>query len=141
MEGVLTEYAPAFESFEFEDSEWSGEDEVFSEAELMELAGELLEIESEAELDLFLGKLIKRVGRGIKKFAHSSIGKKIGGFLKGVAKKALPIAGAAAGGFFGGPLGAKIGKGLASFAANAMEMEMLEAEDQEFEGAKNFVRM
>jgi hypothetical protein len=40
-----------FENFEFEDSEWSGEGEVFSEAELMELAGELLEINSEAELD------------------------------------------------------------------------------------------
>lgn len=140
MESALMEYGPELESFEFED-EWSGEDEVFSEAELMELAGELLEIESEAELDLFLGKLIKRVGRGVKKFAHSSIGKKIGGFLKGVAKKALPIAGAAAGGFFGGPLGAKLGHAVASYGAKHLEMETLEAEDMEFEGAKNFVRM
>lgn len=142
MEGAL-EYGQEleFENFEFEDSEWSGEGEVFSEAELMELAGELLEINSEAELDQFLGKLIKKVGGGIKKFVRSPIGKKIGGFLKGAAKKFLPIAGTVAGGFFGGPLGAKIGKGVASFAANAMEMEMLEAEDQEFEGAKQFVRM
>ena len=142
MEGVL-EYGQEleFENFEFEDSEWSGEGEVFSEAELMELAGELLEIESEEELDQFIGNLIRRVGRGIKKFAHSSIGKKIGGFLKGVAKKALPIAGRVAGGVFGGPLGAKIGGGVASVAANALEMEMLEAEDMEFEGAKQFVRM
>uniref|UniRef100_UPI004055B22C hypothetical protein n=1 Tax=Candidatus Electronema sp. TaxID=2698783 RepID=UPI004055B22C len=67
MEGAL-EYGQEleFENFEFED-EWSGEGEVFSEAELMELAGELLEIESEAELDQFLGKLIKRAASGIKR--------------------------------------------------------------------------
>jgi hypothetical protein len=38
-------------------------------------------------------------------------------------------------------LGAKIGGGLARVAANALEMETLEAEDREFEGAKNFVRI
>jgi hypothetical protein len=132
---------PEFESegFLFEQHE-HGEGEVFGEAELMELAGELLEVSSEAELDRFLGKLIKKVGGGIKQFANSSIGRAIGGTLKGLAKKALPLAGTVAGGFFG-PLGAKIGGGLARVAANALEMEMLEAEDREFEGAKNFVRI
>ena len=68
MEGAL-EYGQEleFENFEFEDSEWSGEGEVFSEAELMELAGELLEINSEAELDHFLGKLIKKAGSALGK--------------------------------------------------------------------------
>jgi uncharacterized protein (DUF697 family) len=133
---------PEFESegFLFEQHE-HGEGEVFGEAELMELAGELLEVSSEAELDRFLGKLIKKVGGGIKQFANSSVGRAIGGALKGLAKKALPLAGTVAGGFFGGPLGAKIGGGLARVAANALEMETLEAEDREFEGAKNFVRI
>ncbi|WP_417912185.1 hypothetical protein [Candidatus Electronema sp. TJ] len=133
---------PEFESegFLFEQHE-HGEGEVFSEAELMELAGELMEVNSEAELDRFLGKLIRNVGSGIKTFANSSVGRAIGGTLKGLAQKALPLAGTVAGGFFGGPLGAKLGGGLARFAANALELETLEAEDREFEGAKNFVRI
>jgi hypothetical protein len=109
LDSAFMEYSPELESFEFEDSEWSGEGEVFNEAELMELAGELLEIDSEAELDQFLGKLIKRVGRGLGRVIRSPIGRAIGGFLKGVAKKALPLAGTALGGVFGGPLGAQIG--------------------------------
>lgn len=142
MEGAL-EYGQEleFENFEFEDSEWSGEGEVFSEAELMELAGELLEINSEAELDQFFGKLIKRAARGIGKVVRSPIGRAVGGYLKGMAKKALPMAGAALGGYLGGPIGAKLGHAVASYGAKHLEMEMLEAEDMEFEGAKQFVRM
>jgi len=142
MEGAL-EYGQELEleNFEFEDSEWSGEGEVFSEAELMELAGELMEINSEAELDQFLGKLIKRAASGIKKVARSPIGRAVGGYLKGMAKKALPMAGAALGGYLGGPIGAKLGHAVASYGAKHLEMEMLEAEDMEFEGAKQFVRM
>ncbi|WP_417915627.1 hypothetical protein [Candidatus Electronema sp. JM] len=141
MEGAL-EYGQEleFENFEFED-EWSGEGEVFSEAELMELAGELLEINSEAELDQFLGKLIKKAGSALGKVVRSPIGKAVGGFLKNAAKKALPLAGAAVGTYFGGPLGAKLGHSLGSLGANALEMETLNAEDREFEGAKQFVRM
>ncbi len=141
MEGAL-EYGQEleFENFEFED-EWSGEDEAFSEAELMELAGELMELESEAELEQFIGKLIKKAARGIGKVVRSPIGRAVGGFLKGVAKKALPLAGTAVGGFFGGPLGAKLGHSLGSLGSNALEMETMSAEDREFEGAKQFVRM
>jgi hypothetical protein len=49
----------------------------------------------------------------------------------------------ALGGVVGGPLGAAIGGGLASAAGGALglEAETLSAEDQEFEGAKQFVRM
>ena len=143
QENTFMEYSPEFENFEFEESEWSGEDEVFNEAELMELAGELMEVNSEAELDQFLGKLIKRVGRGLGKVVRSPLGRAVGGFLKGLAKRALPLAGTAFGGMVGGPLGASIGRGLASAGGTALglEMEMLNNEDQEFEGAKQFVRM
>ena len=62
--------------------------------------------------------------------------------LKGVLKKALPIAGKVAGTFFGGPIGATIGGKLGSMAGNLFEMELegLSQEDREFEAAKQFVR-
>lgn len=127
------------EQFEFEQSDWG---EVFNESELMELAAELLEVTDEAELDQFLGGLIKKVGGAIGKVVKSPIGRAVGGVLKGVAKKALPIAGGALGAYFGGPLGAKIGSGLASAAGGALglEFESLSQEDLEFEGGKQFVR-
>jgi len=108
----------------------------------MELTAELLEITNEAELDRFLGDLIKKAGRAIGTVVKSPIGQAVGGVLKGVAKKALPIAGGALGAYFGGPLGAKIGSGLASAAGNALglELEALSQEDREFEGGKQFVR-
>ena len=93
------------EQFEFEEAEWG---EVFNESEVIELTAELMDVTNEEELDLFLGKLIKKAGGAIKKVVKSPIGRAVGGVLKGVAKKALPIAGGALGTYFGGPLGAKI---------------------------------
>ena len=62
--------------------------------------------------------------------------------LKSAAKKALPLAGTAIGTYFGGPLGAKIGSGLAQAAGSALglEAEALSHEDRQYEGAKQFVR-
>jgi hypothetical protein len=130
------------EQFEFGEAE-GGAGEVFSEGELMELTAELLEINNEQELNYFLGNLVKRAASAIGKVARSPIGQAIGGALKSVAKKALPIAGGALGAWVGGPLGAKIGSGLASAAGNALglEAEALSHEDREFEGAKQFVRL
>lgn len=131
------------EEFGFGESEWAGEDsEVFDEQELTDLASELLEISSEEELNYFLGKLVKRAAGAIGKVVKSPVGKAIGGVLKMAAKKALPIAGGALGAYFGGPLGAKIGSGLANAAGSALglEAESLSQEDQQYEGAKQFVR-
>jgi hypothetical protein len=127
------------EEFEFGQSEWG---EVFNEGEVTELTAQLMEITNEAELDRFLGDLIKSAGRAIGKVVKSPIGQAVGGVLKGVAKKALPIAGGALGAYFGGPLGAQIGSGLASAAGSALglELETLSQEDREFEGGKQFVR-
>jgi hypothetical protein len=119
---------------------WAGESEsVFSETDEMELASQLLEVQDEQELDQFLGGLIKKVGG----FIRSPAGRAIGGVLKGLAKKALPLAGTALGTFVGGPLGAQIGSGLASAAGSALglESETWSQEDREFEGAKQFVRI
>jgi hypothetical protein len=144
MQNPLSEYNPELETFEGEQWEWSGESEagVLGESEEMELAAELLEIQSEEELDQFLGKLIRRVGRTVGKFVRSPIGKAIGGALKGIVKKALPIAGGALGTFVGGPIGAKLGSSLASAAGGALglELEGMSQEDREFESSKRFVR-
>jgi hypothetical protein len=137
------EYNPEMPSYE---TGWGGEaeyeSEVFSEAEVLELAGQLTEVTTEAELDRFLGDLISKAGRALGKVVRSPIGQAVGGWLKGAAKSALPLAGGALGGLVGGPLGAKIGSGLASAAGSAFGLEAeMSQEDREFEGAKNFVKM
>src|ERR1700740_2081024 len=45
----------------------------FGEIEETELAEELLTVQSEEELDQFLGKLVKKAWRGVKKFAKSGV--------------------------------------------------------------------
>ena len=114
----------------------------FDEAEEMELAAELLEITDEAELDQFLGSLIKRAGRAVGRAIKSPVGRHLGGILRGVARKALPIAGGAIGTYFGGPGGGAIGSRLASGAGRllGLELEGMSMEDQEFEVARRFVR-
>lgn len=107
-----------------------------SEEEEMALAEELLSLSGEEELDQFLGKVFKKFGGG-KIF--SSLGK----VLKPLAKKLLPIAGRAAGTFFGGPLGGAIGGKLGSLATNLFEVdfESMDPEVQDFEVAQRFVRL
>ena len=132
------------ENFESGQGEWSGEGEgMFSEAQEAELANELLSVSNEAELEQFLGDFLKKAVSVAGQAIKSPVGQAIGGVLKGVAKKALPLAGGALGAYFGGPLGAKIGSGLASAAGNALglEAESMEGEEREYEGAKQFVRL
>ena len=146
-DGDEFEYEDEYEDeFEYE-NEYEYEDEVaiapFSEEEEMELATELLAITSEEELDQFLGKLVKKAWRGVKKFGRSKIWRGIKKGLRGVAKVALPIAGKVAGSFFGGPIGGKIGGKVGSWVSRLFEMELegLSPEDQEFEVARRFVRL
>jgi len=141
------EYSPELENYEYEQYEygetgWGAETGVFSEAETMALAAELLEVSSEAELDRFLGDLIKKAGQAAGQFIKSPVGQQLGGLLKGAAKKALPMVGSAVGGYFGGDTGAKIGSQVASTAGRifGLELEGLSQEDQEFEAAKSFVQ-
>lgn len=115
----------------------------FSEAEEMELAAELLTIQNEAELDQFLGKIFRKVGSAVGKFVKSPIGRQLGGALKGVAKQALPMLGSAAGNFLlpgsGGALGGKLGSAAGQMLG--LELEGLSHEDQEFEVARQVVRL
>ena len=105
---------PGFEAERFDyESPWATESgAVLSEAEEYELASELLGVSSEEELDQFLGGLIKKVAQGAGKLFRGPVGQAVGGVLKGVAKKALPLAGGALDAL--GPLGAKIGSGVAA---------------------------
>lgn len=124
----------------YEEMEFEG---VFDETEEMELAAELLSVSDEQEMEQFLGSLIKKAGRKLRKFAKSSAGRALGGILKNVARTALPIVGRAAGTFLGGPAGGMIGGKLASMAGKTfgLELEGLSPEDQEFETARRFVRL
>ncbi len=131
------------EQFEFhEETDEFGEvygESPFSEVEEMELAAELMGVSSEAELDQFIGKLFKKVGRFVGRVARP-----LGGVLKGIAKKALPFVGGALGSFIPIPgVGTAVGSALGSAVSKALEMEMegMSLEDQEFEMAKRFVRI
>ena len=135
-EGEFFEAEGEGESYEYEE-ERVYEDEAWE----VEMAAELLAVRDEAELEQFLGSLIKGAAKGL-----SSLAKKAAPILlpalKSVAKQALPFVGGALGGLAGGPIGAKIGSQLASSAGDmfGLELEGLSFEDQEFEVAKQFVR-
>jgi hypothetical protein len=134
------------ESFPFQAEDGPGQmedGEVLSDGEVEQLAAELLSISNERDLDHFLGSLIKKAGSALGKFANSSLGKQIGGALKGIAKRALPIAGAALGNMIVPGLGGAIGGKLAGAAGSmfGLEVEGLSQEDQQFEVAKQFVRL
>lgn len=115
---------------EAEISGWTGEGPL-SEEEELDLAGELLTLSSEAELDQFLGKVFRKAAKGFKTV------------FKPLAKTLLPIAGKVAGSFFGGPVGGALGGKLGSLATNIFEvdLESLSPADQEVEVAKRFVRL
>ncbi len=113
-----------------------------NEAQEVDLATELLGVGNEMELEQFLGNLFKSAVRGVSNFAKSSAGRALGGVLKNVAKKALPIAGRVLGATVGGPIGSTLGGKLGDAASNMFEVEFegLSQEDHEFEVAKKFVR-
>jgi len=124
---------------EFETYGEYSQEGLFSEADEMELAAELLSVSNEAELEQFLGNLLKRAGG----FLKSSVGQNLIGGLKGIVKKGLPMLGSAVGNMIVPGLGGAIGGKLASAAGGlfGLELEGLSYEDQEFEVAKQIVRL
>ena len=54
------------------------------------LASELLEVQTAAEMEQFLGGLLRRLAGGGRKFARSATGRALGGVLKQAASQALP---------------------------------------------------
>jgi hypothetical protein len=107
----------------------------FSEAEEWELAVELLDVTSEAEMEQFLGKLVKKAWKGI-----TTVGAKV---LRPFVKTVLPIAATAAGTVFGGPAGGAIAGKLGSLVSQALEAETagVSPQDRDVEKSRQFVRL
>ena len=126
-----------------EDGEFEQNINKMSSDEELELASELLEVGSEEELEEFLGKLVKRFGRGIRRFARSGVGRALGKGLKSIAKRVLPIAGSALGNLVAPGLGGAIGGRLGSAASNLFEMDSENMSDDEIslEMSRRFVRL
>jgi hypothetical protein len=101
-----------------------------------ELASQLLEVTSDEELDYFFGKILK----GAKRIMKSPAGKLLGGALKGIAKKALPIAGSALGNFIAPGVGGAVGGKLAGMLGSMFETEGVSDEDVQMEVARRVVK-
>jgi len=112
------------------------------ESQELQLAAELLEVTGEAELDRFLGNLVKNAISAGRAFVNSDAGQAVGGLLKSAAKRALPQLGRAVGNWVapgaGGQLGARLGSAVGS--SLGLELEGLSGEDREMEVARAFVR-
>jgi hypothetical protein len=103
-----------------------------------ELAAEMLSVSDEQELDEFFSKLL----RGARGVLGSAAGKKLKDLLRKTARKALPLAGQAVGGYFGGDRGAAFGGKVAAAGGQlfGLELEGLSAEDTEMQVARRLVR-
>ncbi len=123
---------------EQEEGEYEGE---ASDSRELALAGELLEITNEEELDRFLGRLVGGAVKAGRAFLSSDAGRAVGGVLKSAAKQALPQIGRAVGGYIA-PGGGDVGAALGSYAGKALglELEGLSHEDREYEVSRAFVR-
>lgn len=150
--GPPKEDTPPSSEFEMEDYEYYNmeqEEEItdregtFNEMTEMELASELLSLNNEMELDHFFGGAFKKVLGGLSGILNSPQGKILKDLLKNVAKKGLPLAGAAVGTALGGPLGTAVGSNIGNAASKMFELELegLSNEDREFEAAKAIVRL
>lgn len=112
------------------------------EAEEMEYASQLLETNTEEELEDFLGDLVKNVAKAAGGFIRSPVGQALTGALKTVAKQALPMAGSALGSMIAPGIGTALGSQVGSMASNLFEMELegMDHEQAEFETARRYVQ-
>lgn len=143
--GFEQEYGSSYEMEDEGDLEYEANfynESPFTESEELALASELLNVTDEAELDQFIGKLIRSAAKSLGGIFKSPTGKKLGGLIKGATKTALPMLGAAAGNFLVPGIGGVMGGKLASAAGSmlGLELEGLSREDQEFELARQIVR-
>jgi len=136
LDRTQLEYGETYEG----ETGYTGESGVLGEADELELATELLGVSNEEELEQFLGSLFKKVSGAVGKLAKGPIGS----LLKSVAKKVMPLAGGALGSLIPIPgVGTALGTAAGNAAANMFEvnLEGMEAEEQEFDIARRFVRL
>ena len=114
-----------------------------TDAQLNELAADLLAVSDDEDMEQFLGKLVGSVAKGAGKFLRSGAGKALTGGLKSVAKAALPAVGGAIGSLAFPGVGTAIGSQLGSAVGSLFEAEVegLSPEDQEFEIARRVVKL
>jgi hypothetical protein len=105
------------------------------------LASELLEVQTSAELDRFLGTLLRRLAGGGRRFARSAPGRALTGVLKQAASQVLPPLDEPPGPAVTAPAGVLGGPDTKSAAELGLELEGLSREDREFEVARAFVRL
>ena len=135
------------EAYEFEGEDEGGyeaeSEQMLNEEELEEVASELLSVTNEQELEQFLGNIFKTVTGAVGNFARSPAGQQVGGILKNIAHKAIPLAGQAVGNWVAPGVGGQIGGQLASGVGSmfGLELEGMSHEDRDFEVAKQFVRL
>lgn len=109
----------------------------FNENEELALAHEFLSVSNEQELDYFLGNLLRRAWGGIKRFAASPQGQKIGSLvksnLKSTARNLIPQVGAQVGNYIGGNQGGAMGQSLGNWVNNRFlkETDFEDYEDNE----------
>jgi hypothetical protein len=102
---------------------------------------ELMGVSHEAEMEQFLGSLLKGAWKGIKSVG-SAIGK-VAAPLKGIVKAALPIVAPMVGSIVPG-VGTALGGVLGSVVSKALELEgemEMEQEEVNFERARRLVRI
>ena len=114
----------------------------FSEGEEQELAAELLGVTNDQELDQFLGGLLRRAASAVGGALRSPIGRALGGLAKGAVRKILPGTGRAFNNLFDSAASGQIGQlGAGAGQLLGLEGEGLSAEDQEFNAARQLVRL
>ncbi len=137
-----TSYEMSDEAFQYgefgSDTELPGGtfDRPFSEAELDELATELLQVRDEAELDQFLGSLLGKAAKAFGRFVKSPAGQRLKGILKDALKAAVPVLGGVATSMFpAGAIGTLVGGAIKS----ELDWEGLPGERQDIEAAKKVI--
>ena len=124
--------------------------EAEAEAQLDELAAELLEVGSEGELDQFLGGLIQRVAGSIGRRVTGSMGKRLGLNLKRMMRRMPSFLAyqrsrggrrSRSGAGRLTQLGPVQGDGAVASEVFGLELEGLSHEDQEFEMARQVVQL
>ena len=112
-----------------------------------ELATRMLSVQSEAELDQFLGSLVRSAWRGAKALYRSPVGqavkKQAVSSLKSFGRRVLPTLGRSVGGYLGGKSGARLGAHAGSYLSNKYlkkEYEGLSPSDRDVETARRLVR-
>lgn len=149
------EYDDEFNHEIYDDYEYADDED-----EELALATELLDLESDEELNEFLGSIFKRVAKKVKSVAKKIRGrrgrsrkkrlrwrrfgrgmKKLYGMHRKVSKIAIPIVGRILGAKYGGPMGARLGGAAGDMIAkNGLFLEGMSPEDQQLEIARRYVR-